>query len=793
MSFNNIIAIILCIWATSSFAQNLNGTVTSPAGEAVAFANIVVLNSSIGTVADKEGNFSLNLSKGAYQLQFSAIGFASKILEIVVTSETQSLEVILSYNTQTLGEVVVTANKREEDIVNVATSITSLSAKKLEDTRTWGLGGLTALVPNYTYQELGVPFQQVQSIRGIQVFSENPAVSTYIDDVNNIDILANGFAFTDIERIEVLRGPQATLFGRNAMGGVINIYTRKPTNKTSGFAEVSVGNLGLQRYSAGFKMPIIKDKLFFGLNGLFQTQDGYWENDTTGTGATDGNANGKLVGGEKNLYGNMYLKWLANKQFEFTINVKGQRDWSNNSGFFVSQFDRDLALANPDVINLARIGKHERNIQNSSLVAKYYADKFTVTSISAYQTISLSFQDIDFPGFYHSFYESAIGEKLPPQKVFSQELRINSQSEGKLQYTVGFYGFSQVGYEPSTNLAFESPLFPDTYSIFRNKSDNYGLAGFGELSYQITDKLKATGGLRYDYEKREATFNGFGDAVFSGGMFMQIVADTTVGGNYSALSPKLALSYAIDSRSNLYVSYTRGFRAGGVNAQRVPENVRQTFDPEYSDNYEAGYKTFLAKNKLSIGVSAFLIQWQDLQFFNLVAPFTYARENVGDAQSIGVELEISAIPVKGLQLDGSFGLNQTEYTDFDLKRVNFATFEEVITPIGGNSLSNAPSHTIFIGAQYEYVISKKLSAVVRGEVRNIGSYFTDIQNQIEQPAYTLLNSRVGFTFDQYSLFFWGQNLNNERYLAFGNPDSSFGRNVRTAAPRTFGLTLRAKF
>jgi iron complex outermembrane receptor protein len=691
-----------------------------------------------------------------------------------------------------LGEVVVTANKREEDIVKVSTSITSLSAKKIKDTRTWGLGGLTALVPNYIYQELGVPFQQVQSIRGIQVFSENPAVSTYIDDVNNIDILANGFAFTDIERIEVLRGPQGTLFGRNAMGGVINIYTKKPTNKTNGFAEVSSGNLGLQRYSAGFKTPIIKDKLFFGLNGLFQTRDGYWENDTTGTGATDNSANGRTVGGENNFYGNIYLKWLSTDRLSFTLNLKGQRDWSDNSGFFVSQADRDVALADPNVINLARIGEHERNILNTSLVAKYHAENFTITSISAYQTIDLSFKDIDFPGFYHSFFESAIGEKLPPQKVFSQELRINSNSDSKLQYTAGLFGFSQVGFEPSTNLAFE--LAPNNFAIFRNRSDNYGLAAFGELSYQITEKLTVTAGIRYDYDKREATFNGFGDASFIDGVFTQTVPDQIERGDYAAISPKLAISYAVNERSNIYASYTRGFRAGGVNVQGgLPEKVSQTFDPEFSDNYEVGYKAFLANNKLSIGASAFLIQWQDLQFSNLVAPFTYVRENVGDAQSMGLELEISAIPVKGLQLDASFGLNQTEYKDFNLERVNFGTGEEFTAPIGGNSLSNAPSHTIFFGAQYEYAISTKLKAVVRGEVRNIGSYYTDIQNQIEQSSYTLINSQIGFNYDKYSLFFWSQNLNNERYLAFGNPDSSFGRNVRTAAPRTFGVTISAKF
>lgn len=793
MGFKNFMVALLCIFASSGFAQNITGTIKSQSGEAVGFANISVLNSPQGAVADTDGNFSLNQKEGTYQLQVSAIGFAPKLQEVTVAGETVNIEILLSENTQTLGEVVVTANKREEDIVKVSTSITSLSAKKIEDTRTWNLSGLTALVPNYYYQELGIPFQQIQSIRGIQVFSENPAVSTYVDDVNSLDILANGFAFTDIERIEVLRGPQGTLYGRNAMGGVVNIITKKPTNQTSGFAELSAGNLGLQRYSAGFKTPLIKDKLFFGLNGLYQTQDGFMKNDTTGTGTTDSNANGQLVGGEKNLYGNMYLKWLPSKRLEFTLNLKAQRDWSDNSGFFVQQTSDELAFSNPDVINLARVGSHERNMLNSALVAKYYADRFTLTSISACQRVNLAFQDIASGGIYHSFFDSEIGELLPPQEVFSQEFRINSQAKSRLQYTAGVFAFAQVGYEFSTNLAFE--LGPDFYSIFRNESNNYGLAGFGELSYQLTDKLKGTVGFRYDYENRESTFNGFGDAVFSRGEFTQTVPDTTVSGSYSALSPKVALSYALNERSNLYVSYNRGFRTGGVNAQRFPANlnISQTFDPEYSDNYEVGYKTFLADNKLSIGASAFLIQWQDLQFFNLVAPFTYARENVGNAQSMGLELEVSTIPVKGLQIDGSFGLNQTEYKDFNLKRVNFGTFEEFTTPIGGNSLSNAPSHTLFVGAQYEYAISKKLKAVVRGEVRNIGRFYTDIQNQIEQPSYTVLNSRLGLVWDKYSLFFWGQNLNNERFLAFGQPDSSFGRGARIAPPRTFGATLSAKF
>jgi iron complex outermembrane receptor protein len=776
----------------SVIAQNINGTVKNNSGEGVPAASISVLNSSNGTVADREGHFSLNLGNGDYQIAINALGYAAKVQQIQVTDEVSTLDIVLENSTETLGEVVVTANKREEDIIKVATSITSLSAQRVEQTRTIGLANLTALVPNYLYQELGVGFQQVQSIRGIQVFSENPAVATYIDDVNNLDILANGMMFTDIERIEVLRGPQGTLFGRNAMGGVVNIVTRKPTNRTEGFAEVGVGNLGLQRHAVGFRTPLIKDKLFFGINGLYQSRDGYWKNDTTGTGATDGSIVGKTVGGEQNLYGNLYLKWLPSARFSAILNVKGQRDWSDNSGFFVSQPNETGAFANPDKIYLSRIGEHERDIVNSALTLKYYGSGFTLTSISAIQKIGLSFKDIDFPGYYHSFYKKAIGEKLPPQKVFSQELRINGATTNQnLKYTVGVFAFSQIGYEPSTNLAFE--LAPDAYSIFRNKSENTGFAAFGELIYNLTRNLSATAGLRFDNENRESTFNGFGDASFISGVFNQTVPDTTVSGSYSALSPKVALAYSISEKSNLYVSFTRGFRAGGVNAQKLPVGIPQKFDPEYSNNYEIGYKTQSFENRVSVGVSAFLIQWKDLQFFNLVAPLTYARENVGDAQSAGLELEVSAIPLKGLQLDGSLGINSTEYKDFLLKRFNFSTGEEVATPIGGNKLSNAPSHTLFLGAQYTVNLGEKLSLVLRGELRNMGAFYTDIQNSLKQPAYSLINSNLSLNFGNYSLSCWGQNLTDQTYLAFGNADTSFGRSVRTAAPRTFGVTLKAKF
>lgn len=469
----------------------------------------------------------------------------------------------------------------------------------------------------------------------------------------------------------------------------------------------------------------------------------------------------------------------------------------------ISQPNDEIAFAQPDKLYLKRIGEHQRIILNHSLVAKYYGSNFTFTSISAYQNIRLGYKDVDFPGFYHTFFDKEVGELLPPQQVYSQEFRITSNSESKLQYNAGFYGFAQKGYEPTTNLVYELSdgeaayygLPSGSYIIYRNRSKNYGLAGFGELSYRFTPKLKGTIGLRYDYEQRQSTFNGFGDAALINGVVTDFVADTTAKGNYDAISPKLSVGYALNSNANLYLSYNRGFRAGGINAQRfaASSGVKQTFDPEYSDNFEAGYKAGFARNTISLSVAAFLIQWKNMQLYNLVAPFTYARENVGNAQSMGLEFELSAIPVKGLQLDASVGLDKTKYKDFELTRVDYGTGIETKTQVNGNSLSNTPSHTIYLAAQYEFAISKGLKAVVRGEARNIGKYYADIQNTLKQPSYTLVNTRFGITTNKYSLFFWGQNLTNKRYLLYGTSDTSFGRTVLMASPATYGFTLSAKF
>ena len=804
-----------------SLAQQFQGVIKTPVGEAVGFATIAVLNTNRGAVADDRGNFSLALSPGTYQLEIKAVGFATKIEKISFPDQVGAT-IILTRGTEKLDEVVVTAQKSEENIIETPISVTSIDAAKIQDTRIWELANLTGLVPNYNYAQLGSGYQQLQSIRGVQVFSDDPAVATYIDGVNALDIASNGFQLMDIERIEVLKGPQGTLYGRNAMGGVINIITKKPTNRQSGFFEASVGNLGLQRYGIGYRQPLVEDKLFMGVSGQFQRRHGYFTNDRTGTDQEGTDIDGARVGDEDSYYGNFFLTWLPSDRLKATLNVKGQSDNSpEGSSFFTRVDDEVTAVANPDKIFLNRLGSSERNIVNTSLDLSYYVGNFTLSSITSYQAIRTAFEEIDFVGINTaSFYDNTLGG-TNPQNVFSQEFRISSANpEERLQYTAGAFYFNQDNGTTTGNFAtvYDAGEFaplgfdnPEIRVAAQNNGDNRGFAFFGQVSYDLTQKLTLTAGMRYDNERRETTFsttilddrndpitdedvlNALADLFIANN-----IPEETVNGDFDAFSPKLALSYQLQQNASVYASYTRGFRTGGVNPvsrTSLIDASLQTFEPETSDNFEAGYKTSLFEGRIFLAASLFHINWSDLQYVSRFPSGDFVTNNVGDARSSGIELEVNAIPLKNLELDMSLGINDTEYNDFILGSFDFSVNEPIEVEISGNQLAVAPAHTIFLGAQYKIPVTGKLALVLRGEWRNIGDQYFDIENTLEQPAYSLFNTRVGCTSGWFDAFFWVQNIADERYIGFGTPITTggFGRSTLMAPPRTLGVTLTTKF
>ncbi|MEO6358060.1 MAG: DUF2012 domain-containing protein, partial [Ferruginibacter sp.] len=238
-----VCAIVLSACLTNGYAQTLKGKITDSHSLPIANVTVHLLNTAVTTLTNGEGNFNVqHLPAGRYTVELSSIGYATTATEIEVKEKT---ETVVGFQLQNallqLETVTVTAEKKEELLQKIPVSISAISARRTEELRLWNSKDLTAIVPNLASGNSG-DGRNVTSIRGITTTSYDPAVTTYIDGVNQFSLDTYIPQLADIERIEVLRGPQGALYGRNAMGGVINIITKQPSNTTSGFAEINFGN-----------------------------------------------------------------------------------------------------------------------------------------------------------------------------------------------------------------------------------------------------------------------------------------------------------------------------------------------------------------------------------------------------------------------------------------------------------------------------------------------------------------------------------------------------------------------
>lgn len=798
-----ILLLVSCFSIRLTQAQSIQGTIRSADGAPVAYATIAVLNDHHGAISDTAGNYQLSLPAGTWQLYAECIGYARILKTVTVSADSVAVvDFVIAPAMQQLDEIVITSQKREERLVDTDLSVSVLSAARIQETGTRTLGDLSGLVPNYQYSDAGVGYQQQIALRGVTAFSNNPSAATYIDGVNSLDITAGGFQLMDVERIEVLRGPQGTLYGRNAMGGVINIITRKPTNSTSGFVETSLGNQGLQRYGGAFRVPLIKDRLFFGVAGQYQHQHGFYGNQLspdftyfgqTFTGPAD--TSGIRFGDANAIYTNIYLRWIAGKSLTITANFKRQKDYSvGPSAYFGAAETDSIARYQPYKFSVNRFGKDSRTVANTSLAVRYKHKYFNLLSVSAWQHVQTSYDNIDFDYWtfdvaYASSYYKKTGGSVP-MHVLSQELKLSSPDRsGRLYWTAGTYLFHQR-FDYATATTYIAPL-ADLFGyqgtdVSQNIQRNAGAALFGQAVWQILDKLYLTGGLRYDYEYRQSSISTFN--ISSDGTETINQPDTSRHAAFNAISPKLAVSYRPGIHQNIYVSYTRGFRAGGINTVTRLDGY-ENFLPEYSDNYELGYKHQL-KKRIQVAATLFYLNWKDLQLDFRPDGISYITANLGNVHSKGLELELNTIPVKNLQIDIALGINDARYHRFTYPETD-QQFSYLNEDISGNRTIMSPRSTLFVGAQYSLPVTKKARLVFRGEWRHTGQQYFDLMNRIKQPAYSLFNARTGLVLPYGELFLWVRNMTDTRYLAYAFP--AIFRYSLLNRPRTFGATFTVKF
>jgi iron complex outermembrane receptor protein len=679
-----------------------------------------------------------------------------------------------------LEEVKVTARKREELAQDIPMGISVISDKKVAGLQLWNTKDLTAVIPNLYSSNPGDQ-RNVTSLRGIATTSYDQAVATYVDGVSQFSLDTYIAQLNDIERIEVLRGPQGTLYGRNAMGGVINIITKQPTNRASGFAGADFGGYGLQRYSLGFRAPVILGKLFVGASGNFDRTDGFFKNDFSQSGFDK----------QHGVSGNYYLKYVSSPNLSYTLNVKHNQN--RNNGAFPLTGSADEAFANPFKVNQDAQTKLIDNIFNSSLAIRYTGATVDVVSHTAYQT-NYRYYDTPIDGDFSPIDGISIvnnyGSDWNKMKVLTQEFRLNSSDEGAtFNWTTGVYGFYQdspvkQGYYFGDDAELMGSPYPNSTSLSINNGRGLGLAVFGDLSYSISNKLTAGLGLRYDYERKRLGVRG--EFLMDGQDAMVSTADTSASVNFTAFTPKMSLSYKISSNNHLYAIYSTGFRAGGLTQLGSDPNQPplRAYDPEYSHNFEVGSKNSFFENRLRLNIAAYYIRVNQVQVPTLILPdaITVTR-NAGRLNSRGVEMELSSTPFKSLELSYSLGFTKANYGDLRLPSQNaetlFSNSRQVFTP----------DVTSMLALRYQYVLNKSVSLMAGGEWKYIGDQFFDLANRISQKAYHLGNARVGVSVQKIECFLWGKNLGGVRYIDYAY---DFGA-AHLGNPRVFGVSLSTRF
>jgi len=764
-----------------------SGKIINSRSEPIAGASIVLLNTQTGTLSDSMGNFRIgHLASGKYIVHFTAIGFVSQDKEIMLGGTAPSgLQVVLYDNATHLDAVMVTAEKREELLQQVPASISSLSAKQVSEYRLWNSKDLTAIVPNLYSANPGDQ-RNVTSIRGITSTSYDPAVATYVDGVNQFTLDSYIAQLFDVERIEVLRGPQGTLYGRNAMGGVINIITKPPVNHPDGYAEISIGNYGTQRFSAGFRAPLVKDKLFFGVAAMYEHLDGFYENDY----------NHSKFDRQHGFSGNYYLKWLASGQWNILVNVKQQIN--RNDGVFPLAPSVTDAFANPYVVNQNAVTRMVDNTLNASLSANYSGPSFNFSSQTAFQSnlryyrdpIDADFSPIDGVTIINNY-----GKPWNKVKVWTQEFKFTSPANtiSPLNWTAGAYFFYQDNpNKQATHFGKDGLLVgaPDSnFSIINTTKTKWlGMAFYAQATYSFFKKLDLTAGFRFDYEEDRQEVLGQYQKDPDPNPVFDTQPDTSGKTRFNAISPKLGLAYRLTGTNNVYMTYSRGFRAGGLTplSSDPSQPPLYAYKPEYSNNIEIGSKNSFLNNRLRVNLALFYSQITDAQVPTLVLPDAITViKNAGRLNSKGLELELAAIPVKGLEANYSFGYTHATYDALSLSQ-NGGT-----TDLAGKRQIFTPDFTSMLALQYGYTFAGKavLRLVIRGEWIELGKQYFDLANSIEQSPYSLFNARIGISGKYFGIYVWGRNLSDKTYISYAY---DFGA-VHLGNPRTFGVTLTGRF
>lgn len=693
-----------------------------------------------------------------------------------------------------LGEIVVTAQKRSENLQKVPISVAVATADELTASGVVTVQSLKMLTPGVEVQ--GNHGYAYPIIRGVGSKANapgiEPPVATYVDGVYYAAPTGSILTFNNIAQVEVLKGPQGTLFGRNATGGLIQVTTKDPTQELSGKFNISYGNYQTLRGDAyiagGLSENIAADLAFTGTT----MGDGYGKNLTTG----------------KDVYKvdhdiNLRSKWIFTLGedtsmrliFDYasvhsTMNATRVRSGETAPAPFGPAYgggNWDVS-ADTEYFYDAKQG-------GVSLRLDHEFGSVRVASITAYRKV-------DYEGLFDFDYTPTRGRYLSSTQrdwQFSQELQLLSSDQGPIVWSVGAYYFRADASYPFVHVHFAGPAIPPNGAVLSDTKSTQGtdsIAGFGQATWEIASGLKITGGLRYTSEERSLT-NAMTTVTFMNGTSAVTVPLTNVHRRFNKLTYRAAVDYQFSPDVMGYASYNRGFKSGGYNPNVL---TLPPFDPEVLDAYEAGIKTSLWDRRVRFNLGGFYYDYNSVQVQRVVNGGTGVA-NGAKATLYGFETEIEARLSDPLSIRVGYQYLHGKYDSFPNAIVSTPR------PAGGYSINNAgvatgnrtilsPKSTFSATVNYTVPVGDN-ELEFNGTYYYNSGYFHEPDNLLKMPAYSQVNLAARYNMSNgFSASVWGNNLTN---VAVPNIEGiqSFGatgiRRTSFAPPRTYGATLGYKF
>ena len=704
-----------------------------------------------------------------------------------------------------LEEIVVTgARGREERLLEVPVAVTAFDRQAVEEAGIREVNDFLSMTPNVNFtrsQSAGTNFLTVRGVT--QVRNSEPPVATVVDGVLQINPRQFNQGLVDVERIEVLRGPQGALYGRNATGGAILITTRAPTNELEGHVEAGAGR---NRYAAGASLsgPIVEDELFFRLAARYDDSDGLLYNpvlDDTVDYLEDLTFRGKLL-------------WTPSAALEIDVRAGIVRTEGGGLNYIFQPatvggdgkpvafdftrgdadlVDRNLYANNP--------GYNERDIDELALKIRYEGAWGTFSSTTAWNAVTEYLHGDQFPytaATSVDFGVFPLGDGTQTQYVdveaVSQEFRITSPSDRRLRWMAGVYWLATDRFISTTTGADlglgitrieHTPLFADavnpTLTFLADDNDNTASAIFGNVDYDVTDAFELSLALRYDRDEREQHVSGLNTAGVPGA-----VNERT----YDHLQPKVSARWLVSPGLNVYGSWGVGFRSGQFNQNGVGEaaasvglvGVEDVVDEEITATWEIGFKAEARDGRVSIDGALYRTDVEGQHYFVFVgAVGAQVLVGIDDVRLFGGELAATAHLAEGLDAYASVGLTDSEIKGYALNPAAV-----------GNKAPYVPDVTFNAGLQYRTApLWRGFGTFTRIEYRHVGEQYWDPENSTDRSALDLVDLRFGFENGEsgWSIIGTWENVLDEAY----NDEFVLGGFAQPAPPITWRVDVRKAF